>query len=109
MSEVGKVYRVTVRYPYLRERRRVKYGSKQVVSQTWSYYLMSYSAAQRRARHEAETAIPGVPGKWDEALANAMFKVEVAPSAVFRDISDIYDVESALEAKERLRTIDHAG
>lgn len=106
------VYRVTVQYPevnrYSPPRSRVKYGGKQVVSQTWSYYLTAYAFAQRRADYERQFLLPGVPGKWDDALASAVYKVEAVESVKFIDITDQYDVAKAMEAKGRLRTLNHA-
>lgn len=92
---MGKVYRVTVRHPTLHAREAVKYGGKQVVVQTWAYYRLAYSAAQRRADFDRRDAIPGVMGKWDQVLEAAVFKVEVAPDAAFQDISASYQIEEA--------------
>jgi hypothetical protein len=107
------VYRVTVKYPEVSiwggsPRLRVKYGGKQVVSQCWSYYLMAYANAQRRARNDAVGKLPDFEGPWDLALKNAVYKVEVAPNTAFEDQSHLYDVEQAIEAKRRLSRIDYA-
>ena len=107
--DVAKVYRVTVRYPRIGRGQAVKLGGQQVVSQTWRYYLECYAMAQRRLRHSQEAGNAEAVAMWEQVLANAVFKVEVAPSAAFQDISASYDVNTALAARESLRTINHAG
>ena len=106
---MGKVYRVTVRYPQLGARERVKLGGKQTVVQTWAAYLRAHEMAQRGLARAREVGFEYGVTFHTKALEDAVFKVEVAPNAAFQDISGIYNVEAALEAKERLRTINHAG
>lgn len=76
MSQVAKVYRVEVRYPgYIRQRPIVvKYGGKQMVTQTWRYYLAKWRACKASGKDASD----------------GHFKVGVANTAVFQDISALY-------------------
>ena len=77
---MAQVYRVTVKHPGPWYERRVKYGNKRMLAQTWAFHLREHEECRRR----------GID------TSDAVFGVEVAPSAVFKDISAIYDVEGEL-------------
>jgi hypothetical protein len=80
MSKVAKVYRVEVRYPPRGGRITVKYGGKQMVAQTWRHYQMAVRSCKFHGLD----------------LSSGVFKVGVANSAVFQDITAMYETEQAI-------------
>jgi hypothetical protein len=79
MSDVAKVYRVEVRYPQHGES-HVIYGEQDDVDQVWHLYQGCLAYAKTRK----------------EDISEAYFKVGVANSAVFQDITALYETEQAI-------------
>lgn len=108
---MGKVYRVTVTHPRPTARTVVKHGTKSMLTQTWAAYLKAHKSARwyvERCRYRDNPFYAHEAERYEDAIAHASFKVEVAPNAAFQDISASYDVDAALAARESLRTINHA-
>lgn len=79
MSTVAKVYRVTVKQSYRRDDAEPGVyfvTSRATVNNMWRYYARKY-----RDRLAAGADV-----------SRGVFKVEVAPSAVFKDISALYQM-----------------
>ena len=72
---MAKVYRVTVTDHI--GKTRVKHGTKRMASAMWGYYRSNFHECTRSG--------------WD--TSGMSFTVEVAPSAVFKDISASYVIE----------------